>query len=267
MNRLPLTQAEMQSPLAPYYDREDPKPGVLEQMLLDLGPMDPKDAIPAEHFTDLALHAETYYRKEFGYCMFDECRGYIANYLKWNALPGDMTRWWYGWININQKGVSKENGCLHYKIWYPSEHFDHGYINGKDRHGGVYSLDYTKDGQLVRTDRYQLDITQFGVSPERAAELKEKGYMLDCAWETGEGGMHLSLNMTYRCPDGSVEKRTRTWIGYGVKDGKIIKDPDACCTEQMLYNMLAHQNAEGRYMEKLVPEIYAAFGSLPADEV
>lgn len=265
--RLKLSEKEKGLELAKYFYVEQPQPGVLEQQILDAGPMDPADAIPPEHFTDLAANAETYYKKEFGYCMFDDRRGYIANYLKWNNMPGDLTRWWYSWININHKDVPKEDGCLHYKVWFPGEHYDHGFINGKDRFGGVYGIDYDADGNLVRTDRYNVSITDFGISPERAQELKEKGYMIDCAWETGEGGMHLSLNMSRRCEDGSIEKRTRTWIGYGIVDGKIVKDENACCTEKMLYNMLRHQNAEGRYMEKLVPELYEKYGHLPADEV
>jgi hypothetical protein len=75
---------------------------------------------------------------------------------------------------------------------------DRHYINGRDKSDGVYGFDYDSEGKLISTERFPLDIYGFGVSGERADYLKEKGYMLDCARETGEGGMHLSLNITKR---------------------------------------------------------------------
>jgi hypothetical protein len=258
--RLPLSAEESKLEMARYYDIEPPGIGVLEAQLLETAcPIDPKYAVPGESFTDFAANITTYSKCEYGYCMLDEKRGYMANYLLWTKVKPEMTRWWYGWINRNPKDVSRDQGSLHYKLWYPGEHFDHGYINGKDRSGGVYGIDYDSAGNLIRTDRFQLDICDFGISPEYANQLREKSYMVDCAWETGEGGMHLSLNISKSLGNGIVEKRTRTWIGYGIKDGRIIKDENACCTEKMLYNMLYHQSVEGRYMESLVPELYAKY--------
>ncbi len=263
-----LCQEERAYETAAYYDIEPIKPGVLEQMILDQAcPMDPKDAIPAESFTDLVANIEQYSKGEFGYCMFDNKRGYLANYLYWKKIRPEMTRWWYRWINIKPQGVPDGCGSLHYKIWYPGEHIDHGYINGKDRFGGYFADDYDSEGNIIRTYRYPLNILDFGISQGRLDELRNAGYGIDCAWETGEGGMHLSLNVTRSLPNGDVEKRTRTWIGYGVRDGKVVADENACCTEEMLRNILSHQSIEGNYLESLLPELYKKFSGRPEDTV
>jgi hypothetical protein len=65
--------------------------------------------------------------------------------------------------------------------------------------------------------------------------------------------------ITKRFKNGITEKRTRTWIGYGVKDGGAVKDENACCTKKMLRVMLYHQTVEGRYMETIVPELYGNY--------
>ncbi len=267
-DRLPLTKEEREYPTAEYYDREPPKIGILEKQLLEhANPIDPKFAIPAEEWLSLLDNIENYAEAEYGYCMLDEKRGYMANYLYFKTMPAEMTHWWYGWINIRPKGVPEDAGSLHYKIWYPGEHIDHGYINGVDRSDGYFALDYDVEGNVVETRRYKVDIAEHGVSQERIDFLAKNNYFVDCAWETGEGGMRLSLNVTHKLPNGDTEKRTRTWIGYGLKDGKVVRDENACCTEKMLKTTLTHQTIEGHYMETLVPELYSRFGDKPADSV
>lgn len=119
---------------------------------------------------------------------------------------------------------------------------------------------------MVTTYRYPLNLTELGVSSEKIASLKRKGYFFDVAWEKGEGGMRLSLNAICHRSNGDTEKRTRTWIGYGIVNGKVVKDEDACCTEKMLRDTLYHQSVEGRYMDILLPEVYSRFGSLPENQ-
>ncbi len=267
-NRIPLSEAERKYPTAQYYDRRPSPIGALEgQILNSAAVMTPDQAIPAENWTDMIDHLEEYYDREFGYCMLDDRRGYMANYLYWSHITDEMNHWWYRWINIRPKDVPAEDGSLHYKIWYPGEHIDHGYINGKDRSGGYIAKDYDADGNIVTTYRYPVNLTDFGVSEDRIKELQAKGYGFDAAWETGEGGMRLSLNTTKQMPNGDIEKRTRTWIGYGIVDGKVVKDENACCTEKMLRDTLHHQSVEGRYLDYLLPELYSRFGNMPEDEV
>lgn len=267
-NRLPLSEAEKKYPTAEYYDRKPTAIGVLENQILNTAsPIKIEDAILAENWMDLVENLETYSNGEYGYCMLDEKRGYLANYLYWTHITPEMNRWWYRWINIRPDDVPESDGTLHYKLWYPGEHIDHGYINGKDRFGGYFAHDYDANNNVIETLRFPLNVVDFGVSEERIKELREKGYGFDCAWETGEGGMRLSLNTTRQLPNGDIEKRTRTWIGYGVVDGKVVKDENACCTEKMLRDTLYHQSVEGRYLDILLPELYERFGHLPENEV
>lgn len=268
-DRPPLTERERAFPSAEYYEREPGRPGVLEQQILNFNcPVPPEKVIPAENWAKGVIdRIEKGFDVSFGYCMLDDRRGFVVNYLLWNNITPEMSRWWYGWINVRPQGVPADAGNLHYKLWYPGEHLDHGYINGKDRSGGYYALDYDADGNIVETKRYRVDLTNFGVSQERLDYLKEHNYAIDSAWETGEGGMRLSLNVTHQLATGEVEKYAFNWIGYGVKDGRVVADPEACCTPQMLHNMLYHMNSEGRYLEKLLPELHERFASLPSDEV
>lgn len=267
--RPPLTPQEKSFPSAEYYDREPGKPGVLEQQILNYScPLPSSKVISAENWaTGVIDSLEQGFDLSFGYCMLDDCRGFLVNYLLWKGIAPEMTLWWYHWINVRPRGVAPEAGSLHYKLWYPGEHLDHGYINGVDRSDGYFALDYDDAGNVIETKRYGVDLTAFGVSQERLDRLKRSGYFIDSAWETGEGGMRLSLNATHKLPGGESEKYAFTWIGYGIQDGKVVPDPNACCTEQILRNTLSHQNAEGRYLEKLLPELYEKFGQLPPDAV
>lgn len=265
--RHPLSEAERKYPSAEYYDRKPVAVGVLQNQILNTAsPMSLKDAILGENWISLIDSIEQYSNGEYGYCMLDESRGYMANYLYWTNIRPEINAWWYRWINIRPKDVPEGQGNLHYKLWCPGVHFDHGYINGKDRSNGYYAQDYDPDGNIITTMRYPVNPVDFGVKQERIDALTAQGYMFDCAWETGEGGMHLSLNAIHKLPNGHIEKRTRTWIGYGLQDGRVVKDENACCTETMLREMLHHQSAEGRYVDLLVPELYARFGHLPEDE-
>ncbi len=266
-NRAPLSETEKKYPSAVYYDQQPTPIGVLENMILNEAcPVPEKNAIQAEDWLQFLDHLDTYSDAEYGYCMLDEKRGYLANYLYWSHITPEMNGWWYRWINIHPKDVTEE-GSLHYKIWYPGEHFDHGYINGKDRSDGYICKDYNTEGTLITTYRYPLKLTDLGVSQKKIDELTAQGFSFDTAWEQGEGGMRLSLNTTRKLPNGDMEKRTRTWIGYGIVDGRVVKDENACCTEKMLRDTLYHQSVEGRYLDLLLPELYQRFGDLPGDEV
>ena len=267
-DRLPLSAEEKKYESAEYYDRKPREFGKLENELLEIAcPMPADMAIPAENWLDMLKHIDDPLKMDFGYAMLDDRRGYFVNYLYWNGLDGKATQWWYRWINIKPRTVDGADGSLHYKIWYPGEHIDHGYINGKDRSGGYYALDYNAAGEVVETRRFNVNPIEFGIPQEIMDDVTAQGYFIDCAWESGEGGLHLSLNVTHRLSNGDTEKWAHNWIGWGIRDGKLFKDPDAACTESLLKSSLRHVNIEGRYLEKLLPELYERFGNQPEDAV
>jgi hypothetical protein len=67
-----------------------------------------------------------------------------------------------------------------------------------------------------------------------------------------------------------MEKLTRLWIGYGVKDDKVYFDkstpPDMLCEEYMK-KFLIHCTVEAQHLSKLLPELYAQYHNKPDDEL
>jgi DAPG hydrolase PhiG domain len=65
-----------------------------------------------------------------------------------------------------------------------------------------------------------------------------------------------------------LEKITREWIGYGVKDGKVVRDkttPASMLCEEYLRKVLVHATTEAQQLGKFLPELYARYKDLPDD--
>ena len=75
-------------------------------------------------------------------------------------------------------------------------------------------------------------------------------------------GTHLTLTLSRFCPQGGMEKRTREWIGYGVKDGKIYFDkstPSYMLSVEYMKKVLFHNIVEAQRLNKILPELYAEY--------
>ena len=66
-----------------------------------------------------------------------------------------------------------------------------------------------------------------------------------------------------------MEKCTREWIGWGAKDGEIVRDydtPEHMLCEAYLKKVLIHATVEAQQLAKFLPELYAHYKDLPDDE-
>lgn len=278
-NRHKLSPEERKLPLAEYFDLPLHYPGPLQQQLIDSCPIDPSLAIKAENFLDL-LQPAGYTEAEYGYCMMEDGSGYLAVYTTYPNCTPQMLGWWFRWLNIHPKGMPAGKGNIKYKIWNQADHHDHGFINGKDKADGIYtveSLDLGQGEPMIYTVRHPLNPRDFGLSEKREQELTVAGCWVDCCYESFHPadapekqlpGTHLFLTLSRMSPLGGLEKCTREWIGYGVKDGKVVIDettPASMLCEEYLKKVIIHATAEAQQLGKFLPELYAHYKDLPDD--
>lgn len=267
-----LTLEEKALPVSKYftnYPLHSPNP--LYQQLLDQGPMDPKDALPIEHWLDL-LQTEGYSKVEYGYCMLNDGTGYTANY---SVLPSSVTpemRMWYvRWLNIHSKNLPENCGNIRYKLWNQVDHIDHGLVDG-DFHKGIYTmetLDMGRGSKAIGSVRHNFDVRDYGFSEEKYKELQSANVAITSCWESFDcPGSHLVLSVTRPCPIGGVETLSREWIGWRAENGKIVRDvetPDFMLCNQYLRDVQIHVTVEQQHLATFLPELYDEYGKLPND--
>ncbi len=267
-----LTPEEKKMPLARYFEKyrllQLPP---LQQQLIDLGPIDPADAIPAENWLD-SLQIEDYFKANFGYCMMPDGSGYYVEYYV--TCPGgatpEMSAWYINWLNFKSKSMVEGQGNLRYKLWCPPDHWDHAYVNGKDKTDGVWSLgtlDLGKAGAKNGGEEiaYEVNLREYGLTEEREKELKAAGCRFRGSYEDVKPGGHLSLSLTRPCPYGGTEHFRREWIGYTAKNGKIVRAKETPCSEEYLKNVLIHNLVEHMHTLRFLPELYAEYHDKPMD--
>ncbi len=279
-NRIPLSEAEAALPLKKYWDMPLHKLAPLQRQLVEAGPMDPSKATLPHNFTDL-LRPVGYEEIEYGYCMMPDGTGYLAVYTTYPDCTPEMLGWYFKWINIRSKSTPEGVGNIRYKIWNQADHWDHGFINGVDKTDGIYTVETLDLGagqdKMAWTVRNALDPRDFGLSQERLDELKANGCFVDCCFESFHDmedpsirlpGTHLFMTLSRINPWGVLEKVTREWIGYGVKDGQIYRDettPDWMLTEAYLKKVITHSTTEALQLSKFLPQLYAEYKDLPLD--
>lgn len=279
-NRTTLTPEERKLGYAKYFDLPLYTIGPREEMIIDSCPFDSAKAIKAENWLDL-LKTDGYSQPEYGYCMMPDGTGYLAVYTVYpNSCTPAMLAWYFRWLNVHSKNMPEGHGNLKYKIWNPADHFDHGFINGKDKWDGIYtieSLDLGEGEPMGYTIRNAVNLRDMGLTQEREDELKAAGCFVDCAVESFHtmtpdhkqlGGSHLCLTLSRPCPQGGMEKCSREWIGYGIKDGRIVKDettPDYMLCEEYLRKVIIHSTTEAQQLAKFLPDLYNEYHELPDD--
>jgi hypothetical protein len=283
-----LSPEERQSPLAKYYDIPLTALGPLQQQIIDYGcPLDPRLAIKPENMLDL-LQVTGYQKQEYGYCVMEDGSGYIAVYTSYPNCTPAMLSWWLRWLNVYPKNLPKGNGNLKYKIWCPPDHYDHDFINGKDKTDGIWtveSLDFGEGDPKFGTIRNPFNLRDFGLTEEREKELKAAGCWIDPAYVTFHtpdkyhtpgmihekvSGSSVSLTLSRMNSLGIMEKISRVWRGYTVKDGKVIRDwntPPEMLNEKYLRKVLTHATTEAQQLSKWLPQLYAEYHDKPDDEL
>jgi len=282
-NKPPLLPGEEKLSMAKYYDIPLHAPGPLQQQILDMGPCDPRLAIRAENWMSLLIPYD-YHPVEYGYCMAEDSSGYIAMYSVYpNNCEPKMLAWWFNWLNIPpQSQPLGATGCdnIKYKIWCPPDHVGHGYVNGRDKWDGIWtveSLDLGAGEDKVYTMRHAVDLKAYGLTDALEQTLKDAGCWVDCAVETFHTvdpahtrlpGSHLCLTLSRPCPAGGMEKMSREWIGYGLKDGRVWRDqstPASMLCEEYLHKVMVHATVEAQQLSKFLPELYAEYHDKPMD--
>lgn len=281
-----LTPAERALPLSRYYDLPLSGLGPLFQEIMDRGPLRREETLTAAEWKRHLQFPGQYDRPVFGYRTMDDGTGYLATYSHYaNATP-KMMQWYFRWINIPSRSQPEGCGNLRYKIWCPPCHITHGFLNGKDKFGGVFTIEALELDPAAQnfyfTVRTAVDLRELGLSEEEERAFQAAGVWIDPAVETfyelngsdythlGKkmGGSHLCLTMSRPCPTGGMEKVTLEWIGYGVKDGKIWRDestPAYMFGEDWLRMALTHTTVEAQQLGKFLPELYAEYAGRPDD--
>ena len=268
-----LTPEENRLPLAHfYYDYPLYYPDPRLQQILDTGPMDPQDAIPAQNWLDL-LQITGYRDVVYGYCMMPDGSGFYIQYHVTDPRLKPGVRRWYGkWVNFHSKNMPEGCGNLRAKIWNPLDHWEHKYVNGKDASDGIWTLETLDMGASgggrfgVPSIVHDIDLSECGLTPEKQKELTDNGCRASACWEEFEGpGHHLVLRFSRPCPLGGTENINCEWIGYFVRDGKVVRDPDTPVTEEYLRNVLWHNTIERVHLEQVLPELYETYHDLPLD--
>ena len=275
-----LLPEEKHLPIAKYYDIPLHPPGPLQQQIINACPINPAEAIKVENFVDL-LQPSGYSSVELGCCRMPDGSGYIAAYTVYPNCTPKMLAWYFRWMNVHAKGMP-EGHNLKYKIWNAIDHIDHGFVNGKDKTGGIYqveALDMGKGEQPFYSIRHPFNLKDYGLTEQREKELNAAGCFVDCAVEkfytldaahTLLPGTHLTLTLSRFCPYGGMEKRTREWIGYGVRDGAIYFDestPAEMLNVAYMKKVLYHNIVESQQLNKILPELYAEYHDKPDDEL
>ncbi len=278
-----LCQEEQTLPLKKYYDLPLYALGPREQELLDRGcPVDAGLAIPVQNWLDL-LRPEGYTDFEYGYAHMPDGTAYVAVYTVYPNCEPKMLAWYFNWMNtpsVHQPLGEDGYDNMRYKIWNPSDHVGHGFVNGKDKSGGIWtveSLDLGMGEPKTYTVRHAINLRDFGLTQEREEQLKAAGCFVDAAYETFHtmdpehrqtGGMHLCLTLSRKSPLGYMEKCTREWIGYGIKDGKIVRDettPEFMFSDEYLRKVVTHSTVEAQQLSIFLADLYNEYNDKPLD--
>ena len=270
-----LTPEENRLPLAHfYYDYPLYYPDPRLQQILDTGPMDPQDAIPAQNWLDL-LQITGYRDVVYGYCMMpDGCGFYIEYSITPAVMAAKPMRRWYGkWVNHRSPGMPEGQGNLRYKVWNPLDHWDHKFVNGVDDREGIWSMETLDMGASgggwkgVGAINHNIDVCDYGFDRERMAELEKRGCRVSAVYEEFEGpGHHLVLRFSRPYTAGRVENINCEWMGYWAKDGKIIRDPETPVTEEYVRNVLIHNTVERFHLTQVLPDLYEEYHEKDLEE-
>lgn len=269
-----LSPEEKKLPLAKYYYNYPLYHlSPLQQQIIDGGPMNPEDAIPAQNWLDL-IKSDEFPKTVFGYCMMPDGSGYYAEYyVTPTEVTTEMRRWFGRWSNIRSRNMPKDQGNLRYKLWCPVDHWDHKFVNGIDDKEGVYALGTLDLGKSM-TDTFKgigernhvINLREYGLTEEREAELTRDKCKWSAVYEDFEGpGHHLVLRYSRPLSDGRYENVNIEWLGYYAKDGKIIRDESTPCDEEYVKNILIHNAVEHAHMHQILPDLFAEYHDKPLD--
>ena len=258
-----LSPAERAMSIAEFYDIPVLPLDPLHQMLVDSGPIDPLLTTKPQNLTDL-FRLSGYTGSDYGYCMMDDGSGFLATYTVFHNCTLDMLKWWFGWMNTKPANMPAGCGNIKYKVWCPYGHFDHGLAvdpEGVEVTCATEALDLGLQGdEPERIYMHGLDPLQYGLPPERKQALDMAGVTYSMSYETFDyPGMHLCMSMMRPAPHGGIEAFGREWIGYGIRDGKIVRVPETPVDEAFLKKVVIHCTTEMMRLDQILPALYRKY--------
>lgn len=269
--RQPLFPEEEKMPLAKYYYNYPVYMPDEETLKALENPMPVEYAIKPENWLDL-LTPTGYSPCETGYCMFPDGSGYVATYrVRPASIPGEWERWYRNWRNLKSKSMVPGHGNLRYKIWLPADHFDHYYINWTNGDLGIFtteSLDLGQGERQYDTIRHNIKVKDYGFTDEKMQALKDAGINFNgsASFETfDEPGNHLCLSISRPLPDGSVETRSREWLGWRAENGKLVREERTHVSLEYMKKVVIHTLVEWNHLYTFLPDLYAEYKDQPMD--
>lgn len=195
---------------------------------------------------------------KIGYCVAENGTGYVANETYMPGVTPEMFDWWFGWQSVGSD--------LRYKIWDKEDHY----------HSRADKIEYVKDPSVPcsqKTWGVNHDILEdIGMGPEPLLLCFKKpsdlGYDMSkigtkgCATmvcAVGEGNAPAVMAHKCREVDGGIMFESRFWMGYGFKDGQVIKlIPDGVAIPEAVPKMLfGHNIKEFSNLAAILPKLYA----------
>lgn len=269
-----LFPEEKLMPLSKYY-YDYPVKDLPEELKRQIyGPaMDPADAVPVQRFVDWLKPCGQYEKVENGYCMFPDGSGYLCTYMK---IPDNIEMkkifWYLNWMNFQPASSVLGHGNLRYKIWNPSDHWDHYFINWTDKSDGIHtteSLDMGEGDRKVNSIRHSFSLRKFGLTDEKMEQIKASGCNINenSDWESfDEPGSHITMGQIRPCKDGGFERRSAEWIGWRpTNDGKLVRESRTKCDEAYLQMVLYHTQIEWRHLFDFINDLYEEYHNQPMD--
>lgn len=249
---VPVTEEERRSPLFKYFEREiaPAPPEIVEKIMA--GDFAPDGGLHPTRIND--LFEDGYLKGEFGIWELEDGGVMVANLTPMPGVTPEMFDWWFAWHGLNS---------LRYKIWDRDEHYYVQTQNVAQALDASLSLkerywNTTHDiKESLLPDQPPVNIHLTFVPPETIGFDPEK-------LRTFGGTMICTAGPTIMChfirptADG-CELRTRFWMGYAVKNGKIEKLPGFPGRAAMGKALLIHNVKEFANLAKILPEVYAEF--------
>lgn len=265
-----LSPAERSLSISKYYDLPFHSLDPVRMQILNAGPIDLNAITRPENLTDL-IQLEGYVEgSNYGYCMMEDGAGFVATYNVFHNCTMDMLKWWFPWMNTPAANQPEGVGNIKYKIWCPYGHFNHGLAVDPDGNSvprACEALDLTLDGDPAdNIYMHDLDPLDFGLTAERKALLDSFGVIYGISYETFDyPGMHLCMSMMRPCPTGGIEAFGREWMGYGIKDNKIVRVPETPVDEAFLKKVVIHCSCEMQHLDHILPMLYEEYKDQPFD--
>lgn len=265
-----LDPQERSMSIAKYYDLPFHTLDPVRMQILNAGPIDPAKITPPDRITDL-IRLEGYVPgSDYGYCMLEDGSGFVATYNVFHNCTMEMLKWWFSWMNTKAANQPEGTGNIKYKVWCPYGHFDHGIAmdgDGRMVPRAAEALDLTLNGDPVdNIYMHDVDPALLGLSRDQKDKLDAAGVIYGTSYETFDyPGMHLCMSMMRPCPTGGIEAFGREWMGYGVRDGRIVREPGTPVDEAFLKKVVIHCSCEMQHLDQILPALYAEYKDTPAN--